>query len=136
MLPPSAASDLLQRATAAEGGIEAMLTQLAVDRELSVDEVTILGLLRQGYQIVRESIRDEQPVPWSYLDPTYVLFNNLAAETSRLIASPKRKAVSSAVSRQNLLNLTSVRSRHWNYAASHAAISDWPKLIARVREQE
>jgi hypothetical protein len=51
-----------------------MLLKLASERVLTSDEPSRLGRFRQGYQTVRESIRDDKEVPWdsseagSYLD--------------------------------------------------------------------
>jgi hypothetical protein len=44
--------------------MEAILMKVALERRLTVRQVDSLGLFRQGYQHLRQSIRDMRPVEW------------------------------------------------------------------------
>jgi hypothetical protein len=62
--------ELLQRATAASGGAEAILVRLAAERHLSPQDIAVLGSFRQASKTVRKAIEDNHPVPW-YSDKAY-----------------------------------------------------------------
>lgn len=62
--------ELLQRATAAAGGAEAILVRLAAERHLSQQDIAVLGSFRQASKSVRKAIEDDHPVPW-YSDSAY-----------------------------------------------------------------
>src|ERR1700752_3043255 len=56
---------LLARACAVESKNETIIVKLATERCLSKDDMTKLGLFRQALQKLRESIRDDEEVPFS-----------------------------------------------------------------------
>jgi hypothetical protein len=59
-LPKEMPVDLLRRASAAEGSIEAMIVKLSTERILDDGDIRTLGLFRQAYQKLREAIRDTE----------------------------------------------------------------------------
>jgi hypothetical protein len=65
---------LLKQASEAESVLEGMLLKLASERTLNPDQQSRLGRFRQGYQSVRQAIRDDREGLWtssqadSYLD--------------------------------------------------------------------
>lgn len=55
---------LLERAEEAEGGFEALLVKLVAERQLNETESQLLGCFREGYQMLRESIRENKHLDW------------------------------------------------------------------------
>jgi hypothetical protein len=83
--------DLFKRATTAEGGMEALFVKLASERHLSKEEIEILGRFRQGYQTLRETIWENEPISWSGSNhPEYLSFKHLACNISLLLSSKLR----------------------------------------------
>ena len=81
-------SDLLVRTCAAEGAIESLLVRIAVGRDLRDEDIRTLGRFRQGYQTLRETIRDNKKLDWSSsTHPEYLAFKQLAAGVALLIVS-------------------------------------------------
>jgi hypothetical protein len=122
-LPPTLPVELLRRATAAEGGIEAIIVKLATERELTDDEVRSLGLFRQAYQKLREQIRDALPLEWTHQTPEYHLYNDLAAAVAAIISSNAPKEPTRAnEAGSTLRRITAVRPSDWEQAVmSHPA---------------
>jgi hypothetical protein len=54
----------LERATAAEGEIVALLAKLAAERFLADEEIDMLGGVRQAFKVVRRSIKRGEPIGW------------------------------------------------------------------------
>jgi hypothetical protein len=116
-LPKELCWSLLAKGANAESKYEAVAMKLASERVLSRSELAALGLFRQACQQLRQSIRENQGVSWSDYGTAYFLFNDLAAEVTCLIASPRpRKSISSEVARENLAAIAKVRGRHWKIA--------------------
>jgi len=121
---PGARRALLQRACAAEGAVESILFKIANEKALKADDIVMLGLFRQAYQKLRESIRDGQAVRWTYRSPEYAVFNVLACEVVEIMARPARSA--------------GLRSRGVRHGAQNLKLvsayraSDWKDLIERV----
>jgi hypothetical protein len=64
---------LFDRSCLAEGQMEALLIKIASERKLTQSQLNDLGLFRQGYQQLRQSIRDCKPLEWGRSDhPEYV----------------------------------------------------------------
>lgn len=83
---------LLERACVAEGKLEAIIVKLASEKPLSETDIEILGKFRQGYQQLRESIRDNKDVGWySHDQPEYLSFKKLAYLTACIILADKAK---------------------------------------------
>jgi hypothetical protein len=77
---------LLSRASAAEGGMESILSKLASHRRLSDQMVIDLACFRQAFQRLRECIRKEAPLNWYSSDvPEYARFKELTGRVSQLI---------------------------------------------------
>lgn len=107
-------SDLLRRASSAEGRIESMIVKLSSERVLTDEEIAALGLFRQAYQQLRMAIRDDRPFEWIYESPEYHLYNALATRVARVIAA-------TTVTRQDntdgaidtLSRVTAIRPNAW-----------------------
>jgi hypothetical protein len=79
---------LIQRAALVDAGFEALLVRLTSERVLGTDVRKDLGMLRQAFQCLRESIAASTPLPWSHSGhPQYVEFKRLACLSSNLVAS-------------------------------------------------
>lgn len=87
VVPPEIRWSLLTRACAVESKNEAILVKLATERILGSDALNDLGLFRQAFQRLRESIRDDKEVSSASRGPEYVFFNNLAAKVGLIISS-------------------------------------------------
>ena len=55
---------LFSQAAAAESGFEAILVRIVHTRHLDGDQIDLLSRFRQGYQHLRERIRDDKPLDW------------------------------------------------------------------------
>jgi hypothetical protein len=78
--------ELLKRAAAAEATVEGTLVKLSLELNLSGDDVNNLGRFRQAFQQLRESIRDNQILPWPYADcPEYKTFKALSITVAALL---------------------------------------------------
>ena len=77
--------DLVRRAAAAEGRVEALIVRLATGRVLDRDAVRTLGLFRQAYQQLREAIRDDKRFDWTRPTREYALYNELTSRVAHLI---------------------------------------------------
>jgi hypothetical protein len=109
--------DLLKRATAAESKVEALVVKLAVERNLSDDEIEAVGLFRQGYQQLRQRIRDDQAMDYNFADPEYRLFNDVATRFAGIIlADPPRKRPKAATAARQLETIAKFRRKHWRNA--------------------
>ena len=85
-LPGATRWELLKRACDAESFVERVFVKLAAERALSPLDRDRLGSFRQGYQSLREAIRDNQPLRWdSSTHPEYLAFKSLAVEVAMLI---------------------------------------------------
>ena len=108
--PGEMSVELLKRAAAAEGELEAIIVKLAVERRLDDDEKKTLGLFRQAYQKLRHAIRGDKDLKWTRGTPEYKLYNNLASKTAYLIFSKKAtrhpKSSGAAVALQKITDYT------------------------------
>jgi hypothetical protein len=99
---------LLDRACIAEGKLETTLVRLVSEKALEPDDVEILGQFRQLYQELRESIRDDQPLPWdSSNDPHYVAFKERAPKIAGLIVGKDK------INSKKLFDITSNQYEVW-----------------------
>ncbi|HWS86022.1 MAG TPA: hypothetical protein VN282_03445 [Pyrinomonadaceae bacterium] len=78
--------ELLRRSAAAESGVEALILKLAVERKLEPGQLETLGLFRQAYQRLRETIREDKEFSWFSHTGAYALFNALAAKVAHMIS--------------------------------------------------
>ncbi|MFF9851514.1 hypothetical protein [Streptomyces litmocidini] len=103
----------LERATAAEGAIEALLAKLAAERVLTGAEVDVLGGVRQAFKAVRRAIQRGEPLDWrsSEIQPC-VAFKSLASAVSVLLgtATRTRRRPSAAMAAHTFREIT--HNRH------------------------
>lgn len=79
-------SDLLVRACTSEGNMESLFVRISANRNLKDDEIAVLSRFRQGYQSLRESIRDNRGLDWySSEHQEYKAFKILANEVAQII---------------------------------------------------
>jgi hypothetical protein len=77
---------LLDRASTAEGAVDALLVKLATERDLRDHHVQVLAAFRQVYQRLRESLRDRTDFGWhSSADPEYRAFKALAVNVAGIL---------------------------------------------------
>jgi uncharacterized membrane-anchored protein YhcB (DUF1043 family) len=116
--PPNSQWELADRASAAEGEVEAVLVEIALERELTNDNCITLGLFRQGYQRLRQSISESETPEFGYRSAEYRLFHELAIKTSSIILSAEKLKDNSdaAAASKRLLEILAVRSEDWNKA--------------------
>lgn len=85
-LPENTGWDLLDRACVAEGKLESTLVRLACEKPLSNRDIEILGQFRQIYQMLRETMRADEPLRWNNANhPDYLAFKTLAPQVSSMI---------------------------------------------------
>lgn len=107
--------ELLQRAITAESGIEAIVMKLATERMLTASDIENLGLFRQGYQKLRQAIRDNTPLDYNYKSPEYILFNELASKVASLVSAGKQKKPPEPIKAyEHLTEIAKYRSEHWD----------------------
>jgi hypothetical protein len=83
--------ELLKSATAAESRLEAILVKIATERCLNDDDTHNLGMFRQGYQQLRESVRNNKtPDFTSFKDPRYKRFDDYACKVAHVISTTER----------------------------------------------
>lgn len=101
--------ELFARACTAEGQVESLFVRLASNRALTDEQAATLGRFRQGYQTLRQSIRDGHNIAWhSSSHPEYVAFKMLATEVAVLLANGKGLARDELKRRaSSLLRITS-----------------------------
>lgn len=106
--PPDATWNLLIRATAAEGKVEALLTKIATERVLDEPQIFALGALRQAYHELRHAIRLGKQLPWSRSShQDYVAFKGLQTLVAGLLTGSSGTRPSSAQAARNFARLTS-----------------------------
>ncbi len=77
--------DLVDRAAAVEGELEALLLKLASNRALTPDDCRDLGLLRQLVQQIREGIKRGSALDESFRRADYDRFHHLTAVTLEIL---------------------------------------------------
>jgi hypothetical protein len=114
-LPAQKWEELLKRATTAESKLEAILVKLATEWHLSQAETKYLGLFRQGFQQLRESIRDDRAPTFEYkVNPEYHLFNELVCEVANIVSERRSwKQVPSQEAKRNLGEIVEFGGADW-----------------------
>jgi hypothetical protein len=117
-LPAQTRGALLERATTAESKLEAILVKLATEWPLSQAETEYLGLFRQGFQQLRESIRADSPPTFEYkVNPEYHLFNELVCEVANIVSERRSwKQVPSQKAKRRLSEIVKFGSTDWSEA--------------------
>jgi hypothetical protein len=83
---------LLDRATHAEGVVESLLMKVTSERRIQQTDMDRLGLLRQGFQQLREAIAAGDRVIWGHSEhPHYIALKDGTVALSRIIDAPRRK---------------------------------------------
>ncbi|MFJ2033565.1 hypothetical protein [Streptosporangium sp. NPDC087985] len=117
--------EVLGRAAEAEGRLESLLVRIASERDLSDRDCILVGCFRQGFQSLRESIRNNEdlrsrlytmsgkerlPVRWTGSEaPPYIAFKALAAYTANLLAKSSSPATKAESASSTLKKITSNR---------------------------
>ena len=133
VFPEDARWQLLVRASAAEGRVEAIFVKLATDRSLTSTEVRNLGLFRQAYQLLRQGIRDDKSMEYGYRDPQYRLFNELGCKVAHTLAgsaSHHRPTLDQAC--DAFENILGYRTEHFEDAVDQTKLRPY-KRVPRVR---
>jgi hypothetical protein len=88
--PEDAWREVLRRACDVEGSLESLLVRIVCEKALSDEEIADLGIFRQLFQELRESIRDRCALNWwsSEAEP-YAGFKARAARLASLIVADK-----------------------------------------------
>lgn len=135
LIPEDARFELLKRATAAESKVEAIVVKLAVERQLSESQITDIGLFRQGFQRLRQKIRDNKKLDFNYTHPEYRLFNERAAAVAGIILSEApRKPPDGRLAAKHLEAISKIRKKHWKEAM--AKFPPYPKEDGDEPEEE
>lgn len=102
----------LERATAAEGQIEALMAKLAAERFLTEDDIDMLGGVRQAFKVVRRSIKRGEAIGWwsSGAEPYMAIKALSVAMSVMLSTAPRTKGrPSAAVAARNFNGITDNR---------------------------
>ncbi len=109
---------LLDRCCTAEGQMEALLMKVASERKLTEKQLDDLGLFRQGYQQLRQSIRDVRPLAWGGSNhPEYLAFKRGCQSLIYIISSLEQELGD---------------SRQFEYVTSNVHEIRWRELMKNV----
>jgi len=109
---PDAQYKLLERACAAEAGVESIIVRLCAERNMSESDVRTLGSYRQAYHRLRESIREGLPIPWSSSDHReYLAFKTLASHVAAIMSRRDETTLPNPESVAS--HLTQITSNEW-----------------------
>jgi hypothetical protein len=126
--------ELIRDVVMVEGRVESLLTDISSLKRLEPEEITTLGLFRQGCQTLRQAIYkgETNQVPYYYKQPQYHLFNRLMIAVSRLVIAQKRQP-SSGQSQASFDQVIQVRSAEWEKAVMLIEEKQpWESLINTV----
>lgn len=102
---------LLQRASAAEGALEAICIKIATEHRLTPEQAAALGGYRKLYQELRQRIRRGRPLDWDYETTAYQRFKSYSGEAACILAGPAGKPPSPEEATANLAAVTRPRRR-------------------------
>jgi hypothetical protein len=124
--------ELHKRAASAEAIVEGSMVKLSSELKLSDAEIQTLACFRQGFQRLREAIREDKVVPWTNSEhPEYRSFKTLAAGVAGLLSREwPEKAPAHKIAAAQLLAIT---SNHWstNWSESSLAPQSAPETLRR-----
>lgn len=104
---PDTSWELLLRATAAEASVEALLTKIVTERDLTPAEIDALGALRQAYHGLRHAIRQGKALPWHYsAHPDYTAFKGLQTRVAGILTQSSGSRPTPAVAARNFARVT------------------------------
>ena len=90
--------------------MEATFVRLASERDLSRQQIELLGEFRQLYQTLRQVIRDNQRLAWDHSEnPEYLKFKRLGSQVAFLIISDSGSMAEGEKRAKTLLEITSNR---------------------------
>ena len=94
-------------------GVESLFLRL-IERELSSDDLELLGKFRQAYQQLRETIKKNKALEWDWSKHSdYLAFKNLGAKVAFLVLTDNyRKSSNSADAMRALQRITDNRWEH------------------------
>lgn len=81
---------LMERAAAAEGGIEALIVKMTCQRALQPEDTAIMARFREAFQSLRESIRANEELAWRGTTEEYEAFKALSAWFAAQLSSAKQ----------------------------------------------
>tara|TARA_Y100001001_G_C7947739_1_gene287923 strand:+ start:178 stop:888 length:711 start_codon:yes stop_codon:yes gene_type:complete len=134
---PSKCKELLEQAVRAEGQVEALISDIATLKTLNDNEVTTLGLYRQGYQSVRQAITKnrKEKVPSTYDTSPYHLFNDVTTQVSRIVVEIRLEP-SAEDAQKNFDGVMDVRSDIWDEAIKCVDKKmKWKDVIAHATKE-
>ncbi len=86
--------NLLNRACAAEAGVEAIMVKLSSECVLSATDIRSLGKFRQAFQTLRESIEIKKRIEWYKSDNLeYLTFKRLSTYIANMLVSNDYKII-------------------------------------------
>ena len=112
---------LQQRASKSEGVIEGVLLKLAAERSLSDLEASDLGRLRQAFQVLRESIQDNEKIDYGHSDhPKYLAFKRLVTLAGNLISTSSKPLPTAGEAFKSFKEITANKHEdNWYYPESN-----------------
>jgi hypothetical protein len=99
---------VLERASIAEGEMEAICLKIAAERKLTEAQARDVGMFRRMYQELRFRIRTEQALDWNYESNGFQAFKEYAGKTASLLPSMRDEPPLTARAAINLARVTSV----------------------------
>jgi hypothetical protein len=131
----TALGHILERATNAEGRLEALLLKVASERELGGAEQDVLGAFRQAYQTLRESMREDRAVNWNYSNhEPYAAFKALACSISNFLSADRPLNLRPVASDSSVRAFRQLTSNAYEYPRAGGTGGDTPWV--RVAERE
>lgn len=133
---PDGNETIFVSAVRTEGKLEALLSDMAGQKQLSSEETCVLGLYRQGFQTLRETMFGKQgrTVPYNYDMNDYHFFNELTASISRLVVTD-RPQPTELEARRNFDAILDIRSKDWTDACrEYGENQKWKHALRKVKE--
>ncbi|HET7460152.1 MAG TPA: hypothetical protein VFJ82_02845, partial [Longimicrobium sp.] len=96
----------LQRASAAEGALEAICIKIAIEQRPTPEQCLALGSYRKLYQELRQRIRRGRPLNWDYETLAYQQFKTFAGQAACVLARPAGKPQTPDEAAANLAAIT------------------------------
>jgi hypothetical protein len=138
---PQVQAELLDRASAVEGAFESLLVKIASERRLGRKDKLMLGCFREGYQRLRERIREDQQLAWWSSGTSngmreYRAFKGLAEYVAFMLEQDSATVRRTAGRYTSLLTAIALRSEHRHRAelekAREGAITNLLAVSARA----
>lgn len=112
--------ELLDRASKAEGGVEAILIKIATERRLCQCDLKCLGLFRQAFQTLRQDIRENKAKGFSRTSPEYYLFDELSCEILNILSFGEMlKKANSDLANKQYREIKNYSRENWDKAVEN-----------------